>query len=122
MNLNQNNEESQVDSSEQPTTEVAPVVPYDPTPLGQPTSTGASRRPSTCAIMAITFGVLALSCMLLAYGTLQGGLNGLGRLGERCLNHSDCECPEGSGRTCSPERGVRSQRIDSEAAAKAGLK
>lgn len=40
----------------------------------------AARGPSTCSIVAATFGLLGLSCMLLLFATLQGGLDGLGKL------------------------------------------
>jgi hypothetical protein len=40
----------------------------------------ARRGPSTCSIVAGTFALLALSCLLLAFAALQGGLDGLGKL------------------------------------------
>lgn len=48
------------------------------TPL--PSVVQARRGPSACVILAGTFSLLAIACALLAFATLQGGLNGLGRL------------------------------------------
>ncbi|HEX9988367.1 MAG TPA: DUF4230 domain-containing protein [Chloroflexia bacterium] len=40
----------------------------------------ARKGPSTCSIFSITFLLLALACSLLAFGTVQQGFDGLGKL------------------------------------------
>jgi hypothetical protein len=52
----------------------APAVQQNakPAPTGRPLS--------SCSIMVITFGVLALACLILTYATIQGGLGGLDKL------------------------------------------
>jgi hypothetical protein len=40
----------------------------------------ARRGPSACSIFAITFLLLALACSVLAFGTVQQGFDGLGKL------------------------------------------
>ena len=61
-----------------------PAAQY-PTPVSSATPVQgekAARRnsPSACAILAGTFSLIALSCALLAFATLRGGLDGLGKL------------------------------------------
>lgn len=46
-----------------------------------PAAKQVKRGPSACSIIAATFGVLALSCALLAFATFKGGLDNLGKLG-----------------------------------------
>ena len=58
--------------SETSSRQIGPVQPTEPAPT--------RRGPSTCAIIAATFAVLALSCMLLAFAAMQSGVEGLGRL------------------------------------------
>ncbi len=47
----------------------------------KPAAAQVRRGPSSCAILAGTFSLLALSCALLAFATVQGGLDSLGKLG-----------------------------------------
>lgn len=47
----------------------------------KPTVVHVRQGPSSCAILAGTFLVLALSCALLAFATAQGGLDSLSKLG-----------------------------------------
>ena len=62
----------------------ARVLPYDAEQKergGEGPSGGNVRpRPSACLIVAATFAVLAVSCLVLSAATLRGGLDGLGRL------------------------------------------
>lgn len=57
--------------------EAAPVAP-SPLPAGPPAAQRS--RFSTCSVVAVTVGLLALTCMLLAYATLREGVGGLGNL------------------------------------------
>src|SRR5213079_2285707 len=45
-----------------------------------PVVTHINKGPSACSIIAATVGVLLVSCALLAFATLKGGLDGLGNL------------------------------------------
>jgi hypothetical protein len=49
-------------------------------PPQTPAVVPARRGPSACSIFAITFLLLALACSLLTFGTVQQGLDGLGKL------------------------------------------
>jgi hypothetical protein len=67
-------------------TGVAPAQPassasYLPAVEPSQAPPGARRGPSTCLVMTVTIGLLALSCMVLGFATFQGGLSGLGKLG-----------------------------------------
>lgn len=64
--------------------EEAEPVPHRSSLEGPPSQNNPARSrrgPSACAIVAGTFAVLALSCALLGFATLRGGLDGLGKLG-----------------------------------------
>lgn len=60
------------------------------------------RGPSACAIIAGTFAVLALSCALLVFATLRGGLDGLGKLGGVFPNFSFVVTPTVTINTAQP--------------------
>jgi Protein of unknown function (DUF4230) len=54
--------------------------PSLPTAAATPAEPPARRSSSACTIIAVTFAILALSCALLGFATIQGGLEGLGKL------------------------------------------
>jgi hypothetical protein len=69
----------------------AGYVPYEPQPPAPASNAGPvprqgdagtqpRRSPTACSIVVVTFGVLALSCILLTFATIQGGLGGIDRL------------------------------------------
>src|SRR5436190_3160983 len=71
-------------AGEQSLTQALPAVtePQEPQANNPEATTTATRRSSSaCVIMAITFAILSLSCLILGAGTLRSGLEGLGRLG-----------------------------------------
>ncbi|MEA2574340.1 MAG: hypothetical protein QOH93_1638 [Chloroflexia bacterium] len=53
-------------------------APYQPPQEAPPTVVKVRRGPTACVILAGTFAILALSCALLGFATLQGGLDRLG--------------------------------------------
>ncbi|MDQ3931026.1 MAG: DUF4230 domain-containing protein [Chloroflexota bacterium] len=54
------------------------AAPNEATSAAPPTVVQVKRGPTACAILAGTFAILALSCALLGFATLRGGLDRLG--------------------------------------------
>lgn len=72
-----------VPQAEEPAPKTAQLpMPEQAVPRNEPVQVAPGRSgPSTCAVLGVTFGLLALACMVLAYAAFRDGVSGLGRLG-----------------------------------------